>query len=110
MSIKQISKSLNEKCLECGSLEYFMPCSRSKILDFLLVFRDFDYSISDIAKNSGVSFKTGLNEIRKLEAEKIIVNSRNIGMAKMFKLNMDSSQVKILNDLFMDIAKSRILK
>lgn len=108
MSTKQITKSLNEKALECGALEYFMPCSRSKILDFLLVFRDFDYSISDIAKNSGVSFKTGLNEIRKLEAEKIIINSRNIGMAKMFKLNVDSLQVKILNNLSNEISTSRI--
>ena len=97
----------NNKALECGSLEYSMPCSRSKILDFLLVFSDFDYSISDITRNSGLSFKTGLNEIRKLKAENLIINSRNIGKAKMFKLNTDNPQVKILRKLTMEIANSR---
>jgi len=96
------------KTLECGPLEYAMPCSRSKILDFLLTFRDFDYSISDIARNSGLSFKTGLNEVRKLEETKFIVNSRNVGKAVMFKLNMDSPQVKSLSKLAMEIATARI--
>lgn len=97
-----------DKVLERGPLEYVMPCSRSKILDFLLTFRDFDYSISDIAKNSGLSFKTGLNEVRKLEEKKFIVNSRNVGKAIMFKLNMDSPQVKLLSNLAMEIATERI--
>lgn len=97
-----------DKILECGPLEYAMPCSRSKILDFLLTFRDFDYSISDIAKNSGLSFKTGSNEVRKLEGAKFIVNSRNVGKAVMFKLNMDSPQVKSLSKLAMEIATVRI--
>ncbi len=97
------------KTLECGPLEYVMPCSRSKILDFLLAFRDFDYSISDIAKNSGLSFKTGLNEVRKLEETKFIVNSRNVGKAVMFKLNMDLPQVKSLSQFAMDVATVRIM-
>ena len=77
-------------------------------MDFLLTFRDFDYSISDIAKNSGLSFKTGLNEVRKLEEAKFIVNSRNVGKAVMFKLNMDSPQVKSLSKLAMEIATRRM--
>lgn len=97
-----------DKVLECGPLEYAMPCSRSKILDFLLAFRDFDYSISDIAKNSGLSFKTGLNEVRNLELANFVVNSRNVGKAVMFKLNMDSPQVQSLSKLAMEITATRI--
>ncbi len=107
MDSKVVEDDVN-KTLECGPLEHVMPCSRSKILDFLLTFRDFDYSISDIAKNSGLSFKTGLNEVRKLEGAKFIVNSRNVGKAVMFKLNMNSPQVKSLSKLAMEIATARI--
>lgn len=104
----EIIKEDVEKTLECGPLEHILPCSRSKVLDFLLSFRDFDYSISDIAKNSGLSFKTGLNEIRKLEETKFVVNSRNVGKAVMFKLNAESPQVKSLSKLAMEIATARI--
>lgn len=96
------------KALECGPLEYALPGSRSKILDFLLTFRDFDYSISDIAKNSGLSFKTGLNEVRKLEETGFVINSRNVGKAVMFKLNLDSPQVQHLSKMAMEITSARI--
>ena len=105
-----VGVALEEKVLECGPLEYALPGSRSKILDFLLAFRDFDYSISDIAKNSGLSFKTALNEVRKLEEAGFVINSRNVGKAVMFKLNLDSPQVRHLGKMAMEIASARIQK
>ena len=108
MSVEKTVILKSEKVLECGPLESFIPGSRSKVLDFLLTFRDFDYSISDIAKNSGLSFKTGWNEVRSLEKEKIVVNSRNVGKAVMFKLNMDSPKVKQISNLAMEISTERI--
>ena len=102
---KNVSRS---KVLEKGPLESVFPGSTSKILDFLVIFRDYDYSISDISKNSGVGFKTTLNEIHRLEDQGVVQNTRNVGKATMYKLNPVSNQVKTINKLAMDIATRRM--
>ena len=51
----------------------------SKVLDFLLTSRDFDYSKKDIAENSEISYNT-LNSIwSQLISNDIIVKTRRIG-------------------------------
>ena len=97
-----------DKVLEIGPLEDKFPCSRSKILDFLIVFDDYDYSISDIARHSGLSFKTALNEIRALEDDSFIVRTRTSGKSIMYKLNLDSDSVQLISKLAMNIAINRI--
>jgi len=95
---------INDKVLECGALESRFPCSESKILDFLITFRSYDYSISDISKNSGVGFKTTLGVINNFESKQIIIKERNVGRAKMYKLNLDSTEAMTLSKLALDIA------
>ncbi|MCY4490473.1 MAG: winged helix-turn-helix domain-containing protein [Thaumarchaeota archaeon] len=96
------------KVLEIGPLEDKFPCSRSKILDFLIVFDDYDYSISEIARHSGLSFKTALNEIRALVDDSFIVKTRTSGKSIMYKLNPDSDSVQLISKLAMNIAINRI--
>jgi len=95
------------KVLEKGPLESVFPCSTSKVLDFLATFKDWDYSISDIAKNSGLSFKTALGEIKNLEQQGVIVQTRIVGKAIMYKLNLESIQVQYIDKLILEIAKKR---
>ncbi len=104
---KTIVKS-DGKVLELGPLEDTFTCSRSKILDFLIVFDDYDYSISDIARYSGISFKTALNETRTLESESLITRTRRSGKAIMYRLNLDSKQVQLISQLAKEIAVRRI--
>jgi len=99
--------SKNEKVLECGPMESVFSCSTSKILDFLLTFRDYDYSISDIAKNSGVGFKTTLNEIHRLDDQGVIKNTRSVGKALMYTMDPDSLQAQSIQKLSLDIATQR---
>ena len=67
-----------------------------RILNHLLIFREFDYSLTDIAKNSDVSWST-LNLIwPKLEKMGLVVHTRKVGKAKMYKLNTDNIYVKNL--------------
>jgi len=101
------AKSESTKALEKGPLESMFPCSESRILDFLIAFQDYDYSISDIAENSGVGFKTTLGVIKNLESQKIIVNTRNVGRAKMYKINLDSEEANNVNKLALGIAAVR---
>ncbi|HUT05651.1 MAG TPA: hypothetical protein VMW74_03050 [Nitrosopumilaceae archaeon] len=97
-------KDLESKVLEKGPLESIFSGSESKILDFLIAFQEYDYSISDIAKNSGVGFKTTLGVIRKLELQNIILKERTVGRAQMYKLNLESEQAKSISSLSLNIA------
>jgi len=105
----KVSKNLEQsKVLECGPLESIFPCSESKILDFLITFQDYDYSISDIAENSGVGFKTTLEVVKELEDHRMIVNTRNVGRALMYKLNLDSKQTQSIKQLATHTALKRV--
>ncbi|MBM2852477.1 MAG: hypothetical protein HW420_1024 [Candidatus Nitrosotenuis sp.] len=96
-----------QKALQEGPLEHVFPGSTSKILDFLCVFDEWDYSITDIAKNSGISFKTAFDEIKRLRMQEVVINSRTVGKAKMYKLNLESPQGKSIHRLALDIAVKR---
>jgi DNA-binding Lrp family transcriptional regulator len=98
------------KVLHRGPLESVFPCSTSKILDFLATFKSWDYSVSDIAKNSGVSFKTALNEIKNLEQQKVLSRTRTVGKAIMYKLNLDSKQGFYIDKLIFELATKRALE
>ncbi|HLC19305.1 MAG TPA: hypothetical protein VJK72_00155 [Candidatus Nanoarchaeia archaeon] len=65
-----------------------------RILNHLLIFRDFDYSLSDIARESGVAWST-LNLLwPDLEKKNIVSFTRHVGRAKMYKLNTKSKVVQ----------------
>ena len=71
-----------------------------RVLDFLIEGRGLDYSLSDIAENSNIGWTT-LNRIwdRLLKLE-IVKPTREIGRAKLFKLNEENQVVKDLIRLY----------
>ncbi|MFC1691370.1 hypothetical protein ACFL0W_04275 [Nanoarchaeota archaeon] len=67
-----------------------------RILNHLLIFREFDYSLTDIAKESGVAWST-LNLLwPKLEKNQMVEHTRNVGKAKMYRLNTKNNTVQNL--------------
>ncbi|MDH2906971.1 MAG: hypothetical protein PXX83_02615 [Candidatus Nitrosotalea sp.] len=101
-------ETVSKNMIEVGPLASTFPCSESRILDHMVTMNDFDYSISDISKISGVGFKTTLNVVHKLEDQGILKRTRKIGNAILYKLNPDSSQAKSIGKLAFEIAKKRI--
>ena len=96
---------MSRKALETGPLErLFNGIASAKILDFLIVFNDYDYSKQDIAKNSNVSFRHTLREIEKLEKLELIKQIRTVGHAKMYKLNTENPQANLLQKFALDLA------
>jgi DNA-binding Lrp family transcriptional regulator len=102
-----MKRKIFRKVLQNGPLESVFPGSTSKILDFLATFKNWDYSVSDIAKNSGISFKTALNEIKNLEQQEVILRTRTVGKAIMYKLNLESKQGFYIDKLVLEIATKR---
>ncbi|HLC31123.1 MAG TPA: hypothetical protein VJK51_00490 [Candidatus Nanoarchaeia archaeon] len=67
-----------------------------KVLDFLLTFADFDYPLTEIAKNSGVSYSTLQTFWHKLERNAIVLKTRRVGKSDLYKLNTSNPAVKEL--------------
>lgn len=98
-----------QKAIESGPLErLFNGTAPAKILDFLTVFRDYDYSKMDIAKNSGVSFRHALREIEKLEQLNLIKQTRTVGHAQMYKLNTDNPTTTHLSKFALQLASTEV--
>jgi len=70
-----------------------------RILDFLMYSRDFDYPITEIAKNSDVNFQTLKKVWPKLERNKIVMKTRSLGGSVLYKLNGDNPVVKKIVEL-----------
>ena len=88
--------------------ELFLGTSTAKILDFLLMFREFDYSESDIARNAGISTRHIYRAVPKLEKIGLIENTRTTGRSKMFKINSNSEAIIHLAKFAHAIAKTKI--
>jgi len=77
-------------------VEYFGDYPLIRVLDFLVLGRDMDYSMTEICKNAEVGW-TAFSEIwPNLVEKEIIVFTRQIGNAKLFKLNAVNPWVKEL--------------
>ena len=58
-----------------------------RVIDFLIDNEAFDYSKSDISREIGISRTTLLKIWKTLEDLGIVVETRRVGRAKMYKLN-----------------------
>src|SRR3989304_9776592 len=65
-----------------------------RVLEFLIEGRELDYSISDIAEGADIGRTTLFRIFDDLIKSGIIVPTRQIGNAKLFRLNKNSSSVK----------------
>ena|SRR3989344_2642271 len=77
-----------------------------KVLDFLITFSDFDYPLTEIAKNSRVSYSTMQTFWYKLEKNNIVIKTRRVGKSDLFKLNTANPAVKELIRLDWKLTKN----
>jgi hypothetical protein len=82
----------------------------AQILDFFLDHKEFDYPPSEIAKKTGLSFRTVFREIPSLERNQLIFNNRKIGKTNMYKLNTDFEAVVLLERFVLDMSQLRPTK
>ena len=83
---------------------------KNRIWNFLIVHSEFDYSMKDIAKFSDVSY-TALKEIwKEFIKRKMVVHIRNVGKARMYKLNRENSQVDKFINYYWSVVDSEVDK
>ena len=74
-----------------------------KVLEFFIEGRELDYSISDIAEGAEIGRTTLFRIGEDLIKNKIIIPTRQIGNAKLYKLNQKNPFVKKIIELFDEI-------
>lgn len=77
-------------------VEYFGDYPLIRVLDFLIEGRDMDYSMTEIAKNSGVGWTAFSDIWPQMIKKEIVIFTRKIGNAKLFRLNIKNPWVKEL--------------
>jgi len=71
-----------------------------RVLDFLIEGRGLDYSLTDIAENANIGWTTLHRIWDNLLRLNIVIPTREIGRAKLFKLNEENTAVKELIRLY----------
>ncbi len=72
----------------------------TRLVDFLITGRNFDYTLTDLANKAGLSWTT-LNRIfPRLVEHGIVVMVRRVGVAKLYKLNTGNPLVVKMVELY----------
>lgn len=84
--------------------DIFGDSPQTKIMDFLADHPNFDYSISEIAKNSRVSRPT-VYKIKDILLKKgLILQTRELGGSPLYKLNAQNKLVQVILKFDFEIA------
>ena len=86
-------------------LEVFGDNPVMRVLDFLITYQLFDYPLTEIAKNSGVSYSTLQSFWDKLERNCIVIKTRRVGKSDLYKLNTKNPAVQQLIKLDWNLVK-----
>jgi len=89
-------------------LETFGDSPINRVLDFLVVNEDFDYSMTDIATQSGIGYSTLKLFWNKLEKDKIVIQTRVVGRAKMYRIYLENPVVKKFMDFYWETTKQKV--
>ena len=100
-------KKIEEKSI---FLQVVGDTPKLRVLDFLMTFQHFDYSLTDIAKNARVSYSNLMLFWPEFVKAGIVKQTRTVGKAKMFKLNEKNPFVQELSRLQYLISKMVIHK
>ena len=80
-------------------LDYVGDTPRMRVLQYLIEGRDFDYTLTDLL-NAGVSWGTLNTLVPKLLELGIIVKTRKIGRATLYKINKKNFATAQLIELY----------
>jgi len=84
-------------------VEYFGDSPYIRVLDFMIGGHMFDYNMTEIAREAGVGWGSFTKIWTHLLEKKIIVPTRTIGNAKLFRLNQENPAVQKLIKIDWDL-------
>ena len=88
-------------------LDYVGDNPRMRVLQYLIEGRNFDYTLTDLL-NAGVSQGTLNNLLPKLLELGIVIKTRKIGRATLYKINQNNIIVKQLISLYDNLTLKKL--
>lgn len=71
-------------------LEFVGDTPINRLLDFLITGRDFDYTLTNLANKSGVSWSTLHRIFPHFVKNEIVKLTREVGRARLYRINADN--------------------
>jgi len=71
-------------------LEYFGDTPKLRFLNFLIGNHFFDFNMTDMARESNISYNSLVSFFEEFLDKGIIVKTRRVGKSDMYKLNMEN--------------------
>ncbi|MBI4438868.1 helix-turn-helix transcriptional regulator [Candidatus Woesearchaeota archaeon] len=91
-------------------VEYFGDSPLVRIINFLVLGKDFDYPMTEIAEGANVGWTSFTRAWKKLLDKNAVIHTRKIGKAKLFKLNTDDPTIKRLVRMHWEIIREETSK
>ena len=91
-------------------VEYFGDSPLVRIMNFLILGKDFDYSMTEIAQGAGVGWTSFTRAWKRLLENNAVVKTRTIGKTKLSKLNAVDPTIQKLVVLHWEIIKEETNK
>ncbi len=88
-------------------LKIFGDSPLLRVMDFLVIHEEFDYSMTDIAKEAGIGYSTLKLFWPTLEKTGIVSMTRVVGKAKLYRLNNKNPVVAKLRDFYWTATKAK---
>ena len=83
---------------------------KNRIWSFLIVHSEYDYSMKEIAKYSKVGYTTLKKIWKEFRQKNIVLQTRTVGKAKMYKLNPKNPVVEKFIDFYWVVVDSVVRK
>jgi len=79
---------------------------KNRIWGFLIVHSEYDYSMKEIARYSKVGYTTLKKVLKEFRQKKMVIQTRKVGKAKMYKLNLKNPVVEKFIDFYWTVVDS----
>ncbi len=83
---------------------------KNRIWSFLIVHSEYDYSMKEIARYSKVGYTTLKQIWKEFRKKKIVIQTRAVGKAKMYKLNLKNPVVNKFIDYYWAVVDAVITR
>lgn len=91
-------------------VDVFGDSPQVKVLDFLTDHMDYDYTMTDIADGAGIARPTLYKIFGDLLEAELVISTRKVGVAHLYKLNTENPIVKALVKFDFELSKLMVKK
>jgi len=93
------------KLKETGPLERLFGSNvTARVLGFLILHRDWDYTLTDISREAKVGWGSANRIWKILEKYQLVKETRRVGRARLYKINLENPIIEGLIKAYFSIA------